>query len=337
MRAPEFWRAGAHAGLPTAVLPTILTPLSWAWSIGGALRRATTPPRSAPVPVICVGNLVAGGAGKTPVALALGRRIRAGGRAVHFVARGYGGRLRGPIQVDPARHGVGEVGDEPLLLARVAPTWVARARAAGAAAAARAGAAVVVLDDGHQYPGLAKDLSVVVIDGDYRLGNGRVIPAGPLREPAAQGLARADAVILVEGARPAGRDDPFGAPDRPVLRARLFPEPAAAELAGRRVVGFAGIGRPDKFFHTLTEIGCEVVAPYPFPDHHVYSADQIMQLVEAAAARDALPVTTEKDHVRLPPESRPMVEPVAVRLEFADPDRLDDLLARVVVVAQPGD
>ena len=214
MRAPEFWRAGGGAALPA-----ILTPLSWAWAIGGELRRWATPTRRVPIPVICVGNLVAGGAGKTPVALALGRRLLAAGSAVHFLTRGYGGRRRGPIQVDPARHGAVDVGDEALLLARIAPTWVARARAAGAVTAARAGAEVVVMDDGHQHPGLAKDLSVVVVDGDYGIGNGRVIPAGPLREPAALGLARADAVILVEGARPTDRCDQFGDPDRPVLRA----------------------------------------------------------------------------------------------------------------------
>ena len=332
MRAPEFWRAGGAASLPA-----ILAPLSWAWAIGGGLRRWATPTRRVPIPVICVGNLVAGGAGKTPVALALGRRLLAAGGTVHFLTRGYGGRLRGPIQVDPARHEAVDVGDEALLLARIAPTWVARARAAGAATAARAGAEVVVMDDGHQHPGLAKDLSVVVVDGDYGIGNGRVIPAGPLREPAALGLARADAVILVEGARPTDRCDQFGGPDRPVLRARLFPEPAAVGLAGRRVLAFAGIGRPGKFFHTLAEIGCEVVAAHAFPDHHAYTADEIMRLAEAAAAQDALPVTTEKDHVRLPPEARPMVEPVAVRLEFAEPDRLDRLLARVVPLDRAGD
>ena len=325
MRAPEFWRAGGGV-----LLPTLLAPLSGVWLAGGRLRQFTARRRRAPIPVICVGNLVAGGAGKTPTALAFGARLAEAGHAVHFLGRGYGGRAPGPTRVDPARHGAGDVGDEALLLAELAPTWVARHRAAGVEAAAAAGADLVIMDDGHQYPGLWKDLSLVVIDGDYGFGNGRVMPAGPLREPAMQGLARADAVVVIDGARPARPDGILAAGGRPVLRARLFPDPAAGRLAGRRVVGFAGIGRPEKFFHTLAEIGCEVVATHRFADHHAYTPDQVMRLVEAAAARDAVPVTTAKDHVRLPAESRAMVEVVRVNLEFADPDRLDQLLAHVV-------
>lgn len=315
MRAPEFWR---HDG----PLATALAPLALAFDGVGRVRRALIRPWRAPLVVICVGNLVAGGAGKTPVALAIGVRLAARGVAVHFLTRGHGGRTRGPLAVDPARHDAALVGDEALLLAAVAPTWVARDRPAGAARAAAAGAEAVVMDDGYQNPSLVKDLAIVVVDGDYGFGNRRVMPAGPLREAPGPGLVRADAVVLIgEGQVPVGLYD-----GRPLLRATLAPTPAARALAKRRVVAFAGIGRPEKFFATLKEMSCEIVAAHAFADHHRYDADEIMRLVEAAAALDATPVTTAKDFVRLPAEARPMVEPVPVTLAWRRPEALDRLL-----------
>src|SRR5690242_5245426 len=237
---PEFW---AHRGL----LSTVLEPAAWVYGQAAAARQRWTTPWRAPVPVICVGNLVAGGAGKTPVALSLAQRLAKRGRRVHILSRGYGGRSPGPLAVDPARHTAADVGDEPLLLAEVAPTWVARDRVAGAKAAIAAGAELLLLDDGFQNPTFAKDLSLVVVDGGYGLGNGRVLPAGPLREPLPRGLARADAIVLM------GEDSAGVAPitaEKPLCRARLVPE-NPGEVAGRTVVAFAGIGRPEKFFATV--------------------------------------------------------------------------------------
>ena len=190
MRAPDFWRR-------RTVTPFLLLPVGWFFSRIGALRQALVRPWRAPVPVLCVGNLVAGGAGKTPLALALGDRLQQNGVTVHFLTRGYGGREAGPLQVDPTRHGFREVGDEALLLARLAPTWVARDRRLGAEAAAKAGAGVLVMDDGFQNPSIEKDLSIIAIDGGYGFGNGLVMPAGPLREPLARGFARADAAVVI--------------------------------------------------------------------------------------------------------------------------------------------
>jgi tetraacyldisaccharide 4'-kinase len=320
MRAPSFWAKGG-------VVPAVLAPAAWAYDLAGRIMRASTRPYRAAVPVICVGNIVAGGAGKTPVALAIARRLSEMRRHPHFLTRGYGGRSTGPLRVERARHDAREVGDEPLLLARVAPTWVARDRPAGARAAVAAGADIVVMDDGLQNESLAKDLSLVVIDGGYGFGNGLVMPAGPLRETVASGLARAAAVVLV-GEDTSGAERTI-AGRKPVLRARLIPGAGAENLLDRDVVAFAGIGRPEKFFATLSEMGARVVATRSFADHHFYSADEIMRLIDVATAREALVVTTEKDAVRLPPEARPMVQVLAVELEWEAPDQIDALLARL--------
>jgi tetraacyldisaccharide 4'-kinase len=273
MRAPDFWRSRSP-------LSTLLTPLGALYAVGGRLRRALVSPRELAAPVVCIGNLVAGGAGKTPVALSIAQRLIGQGVKVHFLTQGYGGSLQGPVRVDPDRHGAAEVGDEPLLLARAAPCWVAKDRVAGAEAAIRDGADIIVMDDGHQNPALRKDLSIVVVDGGYGFGNGRVLPAGPLREPVAEGLARADAVALL------GDDetDVLGRlqANMPILRGRLAPAPVPASVAGRPVLPFAGIGRPDKFFETVRAVGCEIVDSRAFPDHHPYSLAEIEAILAAA-------------------------------------------------------
>ena len=305
MRAPEFWRRGGFA-------PTLLAPLAWGFDAAGRVQRSVMRPWRSPVPIVCVGNLVAGGAGKTPVALAIGARLRQLGRQVHFLIRGYGGQARGPLRVEADRHSAGEVGDEALLLARVAPTWVARDRSAGARAAAAAGAEVVVMDDGHQNASLVKDLSLVVVDAGYGFGNGRVIPAGPLRETVSAGLSRADAIVLVGpgngGPGNGGIDDRLAGSGVAVLHVALEPTPDSMDIAGKPVVAFAGIGRPEKMFATLGAMGCHVVGRHAFADHHRYRGEEIMAIAEEAATKGATLVTTEKDFVRLPAEARPMVQ-----------------------------
>lgn len=323
MRAPEFWHGG-RAGL-------WLAPLGWLYGAGACLDRWTTRPRRAAVPVISVGNLTVGGTGKTPTTIALAERLAARGLAVHILSRGYGGRLRGPVRVDPDRHEAWQTGDEPLLLARAAPTWVARDRAAAARAAVAAGAQVLLLDDGHQHYRLARELSLLVADAGVWLGNGRVMPAGPLREPLHAALHRAQALVAIAdpGGRAVAEPEPLRA--LPHLHARLaVPPQAAARLRGRKVLAFAGIGRPSKFFASLRATGAETVAEIAFPDHAPYSADRTARLLEHAAAEGALPVTTEKDRVRLPAEARPLVEALPIRLEFDEPEALDRLLDPVL-------
>jgi tetraacyldisaccharide 4'-kinase len=322
MRAPEFWSDAGGAG-------RWLAPLALLHGAASRCRRRWTTPWRAPVPVICVGNLVAGGAGKTPVALALGLLLRESGHDLHYLSRGHGGRLRGPVLVDSARHDARDVGDEAFLLAEIAPCWIARDRVAGARAAIVAGARIIVMDDGFQNPSLAKDLSLLVIDGGYGFGNGLVMPAGPLRETRQDGLARSDAVVLMEPDT-CGVAQALGQSAPPILAARLVPLPSAQRFSGRKVLAFAGIGRPEKFFAFLEDLGCILVGRHGFDDHHCYRDDEIFQLVEAAHAANAVPVTTAKDYARLNLDSRAMVEVAGAALEWRNPAQIETLLARLL-------
>lgn len=322
MRAPDFWDA------PPGLVAGLLAPLGVAWDTAARLRRAVTRPYRATVPVVCVGNLVAGGSGKTPVVLSLIGLLAEQGVVAHVVTRGYGGRLAGPVKVDPARHDADATGDEALLIAARAPCWVARDRAAGVRAAAAAGARLVLLDDGFQNPGIDKDLSLLVIDAACGFGNGRVIPAGPLREPVADGVARAGAIVLLgvgdapDAVRAAGRPIP-------ILRASLEPR-CGERFRGARVVAFAGIGRPNKFFASLRAIGAELVAARPFPDHHRFGRDELLRLRRQAEREGALMVTTAKDWVRLPPAVRDGIQVLDVDIRWCDIEAATRLLSTVL-------
>lgn len=324
MKAPEFWFQ------PNAPLGKLLSPLGYAYRLAGALNGSRTRPARVDATVICVGNLVAGGAGKTPVAMSIAETLKHEGLV--FLTRGYGGRQAGPVRVSPQFHTSADVGDEALLLARTAPTWIARDRAAGAIAAIKDGAQLIVMDDGYQNPSLTKDIGIVVVDGETGFGNGRIIPAGPLREPLVQGLARADAMVIVG-------DDHTGTAKKktraslPVLSGRILAAVDQADWSGRRVVAFAGIGRPEKFFDTLDTIGCEVVASHAFADHHAYSHSEIARICAEADAGDATPITTEKDAVRLPSILKDRVEALPVKFVWDDPAALEDFLTKKIDAA----
>ena len=322
MRAPDFW---SDTNSTTARL---LAPLGSLYAAAGRWRQMTTVPQRIACPVICVGNLVAGGAGKTPIALALAAALEKRDIGpVHFLSRGYGGSESGPLRVDPLRHDFRQVGDEPLLLAAAAPTWIAHNRISGARAAANAGAACIIMDDGFQNPTLHKDLSLLAVDGTYGFGNGRVIPAGPLREPISDGLDRADAVVLIGDNR---ADFGHALDAKPVLQATLAPTAESqAALHGRRILAFAGIGRPAKFFESLLALRCDIAEAHSFADHHPYSQVEIDALLIAAARHDALPVTTAKDAVRLPGKIRPHVAVLDVALQWQDDSALDRLFGKL--------
>lgn len=315
MRPPRFWDAG-----PDHPEARLLAPLSAAY---GALtaRRMDRPGARAGCPVLCVGNLTLGGAGKTPTALALAALLRELGRTPAFLSRGYGGRMAGPVRVDPATHDAAAVGDEPLLLARLAPTVVSRDRLAGAALCHALGADAVVMDDGLQNPSLAKDLALAVVDAGAGIGNGLTFPAGPLRAPLARQWAHVAGLILIGDGAP-GDAVAREAETRglPVHRARLVPE--GTDAAGRRCLAFAGIGRPQKFFATLAEAGAVLVGTRAFQDHHPFRAGDLRALAAEAERLGADLVTTEKDAVRLPLDFRHRVRVLAVRLALADPERL---------------
>jgi len=322
MKTPAFWYR------PPGLASGLLNPLGRLYGASIQRRFHRARPYRAGVPVVCVGNLVAGGAGKTPVALAVADALRAAGLAPHFLTRGHGGREAGPLVVNPARHHAQAVGDEALLLASAGPTVVARDRAAGARALEAAGAGVIVMDDGFQNPRLTKNLSLVVVDGTAGFGNGRLIPAGPLREPVAQGLARADAVVIVGEDRTGVATLSGGLP---ILYARLEPAADAHELSGRKVLAFAGIGRPQKFFTTLEDLGAEVVEHHAFADHHPYRADEVARLLDRARKLGAVPATTAKDAVRLPATARDRVTVVSVAVVWEEPGALDRLIVERIV------
>ena len=318
MRAPAFWQSDGF-------LPLLLSPLARVYA-GATAARVARPGWRAPVPVICCGNATAGGAGKTTLALDLGARLASHGVALAFLTRGYGGHERGPLRVEPG-HDARAVGDEALLLAERAPTYVAADRAAGARMAIEAGAQVLVMDDGLQNPTLAKDFSFLLIDGAEGFGNGRVVPAGPLREPISAAAARCQAAVLIGAdVRNAARMLPASLP---ALRASL--QTLTDNLPRQPLFAFAGIGRPAKFFATLEAAEFQIAGRQEFPDHHFYSPGELRGLLETAARLGALPVTTPKDAVRLPPEMRHSISVAGVRLLWENPDGIEDILSCLVV------
>jgi tetraacyldisaccharide 4'-kinase len=320
MRAPEFWEEKDYTAKFAA---TMLTPLGWLYGANVAWKAQHAHPYRTSAKVICVGNLTAGGTGKTPITIAIAQALDRRKRRTVILSRGYGGKMRGPAFVDLEYDTFEETGDEALLLAGAAPVIVARDRAAGAKYAEREYADVIVMDDGFQNFTLAKDLAIVVVDAQTGFGNRRIMPAGPLREDVAQGLARADAVILVGDGSPA-----LPGFNGPVLRARLVPVDVLG-LSGARVLAFAGIGRPEKFFATLRSLGAEIVEAREYADHYAYTASEFARLRAKAKTANAQLVTTEKDFVRLTPAERQDVRFVPVRAMFDDPAALDTLLDRI--------
>lgn len=297
----------------------LLWPLSLLYYAIISCKRWGVSPYTASIPIICVGNVTAGGTGKTPVALALAELLKQAGITPCFLSRGYGGTLAGPVKVDSSRHTAKEVGDEPLLLAKIADCWVARNRIQGTKAAIAAGAKVIIMDDGFQNPSLEKTLSFIVIDGERGAGNGLMLPAGPLREPLHNALKRADAVLLI------GKDRhnltktlPV---QPPVFHATITPK-EPSNLKGTKYIAFAGIGNPAKFFTTVENSGGTVLEKLVFPDHYPYTLKDAALLAAKAEALGAELITTEKDAVRFPGR----VKTLDISLHFEEHEDIKQLL-----------
>jgi len=308
VRAPEFWH---NKG---GILSFVLSPFGWIYSAITSMRAAAKPTWAAPIPVICIGNVVMGGAGKTLVSIDLAERLKAKGQNPHIIMRGYGGGMNAPTKVDLNLHNANDVGDEALLLARTAPTWVGARRADVAKHATKDGASVLIMDDGFQNPSLAKDLSLLVVDAEYGFGNGRVCPAGPLREPIKNAASRAHAVISLGGSLSEN------VMNLPAFVGYTEPTSNATDIHGERVVAFGGIGRPEKFFNSLKAAGAELTETISFPDHHPFSDAEIKNVLAKAKTQNSIAITTEKDFVRIPAALRTdiMYFPVRLRWEQAD-------------------
>ncbi len=325
MRAPEFWdnppnRPGIKANL--------LAPLGALYAIATAKRISKPASLKPTIPVICIGNLNAGGTGKTPTAMAMIQRLQGMGKTVHVVSRGYGGSLEGPLQVNERIHQASDVGDEPLLLAAFTPTWVAKDRASGVRAAQEAGADAVLLDDGFQNPSVPKDFSIIVVDAQRGFGNGLCIPAGPLREPVQAGLSRADVVLSI-GSNKAQSDflEIWGSSVTvPHAKGEVMPLETGMDWTETPMIAFAGIGYPEKFFGTLRTLGANVVQTHALDDHQPLTSSLLARLDADARKLGAQLVTTEKDAVRLPAAYRQKVLPLPVRLEISDWSVIDNAL-----------
>jgi tetraacyldisaccharide 4'-kinase len=328
LEAPFWWYRRKSA------LGSALAPLGRLYGRIAEKRYAEVEPYCSRLPVICIGNFTAGGGGKTPTAIAVAGLLKELGAKPAFLTRGYGGTSKGPVPVKPGRSAE-EVGDEPLLLAEVAPTMVSADRPEGAKAIEATDATVIVMDDGFQNPSLAKDLSLVVVDGGAGIGNGLIIPAGPLRAPLDAQIARASALIVIgDEERVAKLVEAFAAQAKPVVKARMVPRQDRRWLSVLPAIGFAGIARPSKFFATLRNEGARLIDTRAYPDHYRYSERQARSLLKEAKDYNAMLVTTEKDYVRLEGEPDSAVaelkhrcRPFAIRIEFSDKDAVKQLLA----------
>lgn len=319
LKTPAFWQR-------KCLRSKLLSPLSWVYATLGQARFKRKTPKNMSVPIICVGNVVMGGAGKTPTVISVVNILKRAGYSPHIISRGYGAVVRSVVRVDRKKHTYLQVGDEPLLLAKAAPTWASPDRIAGVNAAIAAGADVIVLDDGLQNPNIEKDFSILVVDGMQGFGNQSVFPAGPLREPIAMGLEKSQCVLLIGDHIPIDTSNVTNPP--PIFKGYIAPKDH--KIPSQDVVGFAGLGYPGKFLSTLNNYDYNVRDFIPFADHHPYTVTDMKRLKKIAKSYDARLITTSKDFLRIPPQYRKNVDVLKINLYFKEPEQLTSLILRSI-------
>ncbi len=328
-RMPHWWRKSSTLW---SIMPEIMLPFSVIYYLVKVIKERGVVPEKLAVPVLCIGNFTAGGAGKTPVVMATGKMLLGKGKKIAFVSRGYGGNIEAPTKVDLARHTASEVGDEPLMLAKIAPCFIGADKLSAAKAAIADGAEILILDDGLQNKSIVKDISIAVVDGGFGFGNGMVIPAGPLREPVIKKLGEIHAVLII------GKDvndvtKMIEKKQKKIISAELIPDAAKVEKLKtppeKKYIAFAGIAMPDKFFKTLDDIKLNLVERYPFPDHYNYKNEDLKTLSEEAKQEQATLITTEKDETRLPQDIKASVEILPVTLQFKRQEEIESLLEKI--------
>lgn len=319
MKTPKFWSS-------INPISAMLMPLSWIYYLGYRAKQKTTCSVTVPVPIICIGNLTAGGAGKTPVALYIGKLIKNKGKKAFFISRGYSGNIISPVLVDISKHTAQQVGDEPLLLAKILPTIVGKNRVAVAKFAISLGAEIIIMDDGFQNHTIKKDLSFIVVDRHLSFGNGLMLPAGPLREPVKHGLKRANAVIIINPATFL----PTSLPNIPIIIARSQAKPSMLAMNGKKILAFCGIAYPNKFYTMLADCGADIFEKKSFPDHYHYTNTDLEKLYKIATEHSLQLVTTSKDATRLPEEFRNKVMVAEMELLFENSQVLEDLIEGVI-------
>lgn len=308
MKTPTFWNK-------PGIISTLLLPIGWIYALLTRIRIMLVRPKKVNIPVICIGNLTAGGTGKTPVSISLAEMLQAQKLNPYFISRGYGGSLKG-VLVDNSKHQPKDVGDEPLLLSKQAPVVVNSDRIAGAQLAQENGADILIMDDGFQNPYLYKDISFIVVDGALGFGNRRPIPSGPLRESLTGGLKRADAIIIIgEDKQKRGKFI-----DKPIFRGTM--EPSIKTLKGEKIIAFAGIGRPSKFYYSLIALEAILIKTIDFPDHHTYTVDELEQIIQEAKTLKASIYTTSKDFVKIPTSLQKHFQVLEITIKWENPKSL---------------
>jgi len=334
MKTPFFWYQTRGR------VSTFLQPLGWLYGKGVKIVSVLKKPQRFQIPIVSIGNIVCGGAGKTPTAITLAQLLQAQGYRVHFVTRGYGRKEKGPLTVDLSHHKAWNVGDESLLLAQHAPTWVAKKKSEGVQKAIENGAQLIILDDGHQTNSLYKDVSLVVVDLLQGFGNECVMPAGPLRENLSEGIRRADGFIgigkgeiplklLTKPSLPRPHTRPRNdKPYQPFFKAQIISQPLT--LPSNRVIAFCGLGFPQKFYTSLENTGVELIATETFPDHYQYKNEDLLKLQKLAQKHNSVLVTTQKDLVKIPPLWQDQVHVLDINIQFENPKEICDFILQKI-------